>query len=344
MNQTSNKFAFQGTPKIGVLMTNLGTPDAPTKSAVRTYLKEFLSDPRVVEPPPPRWIWLMILNLIILNTRPKKSAKAYQSVWNTHGKGSPLLSISREQKRVIEVALNKQHPDKFVVTLGMRYGNPSISSAVAELKSNNCDRIVVLPLYPQTTSSTNGSTFDEVNRVIRGWENAPELKLIDGYNDDKLYIESLANSVVEFQKENGSPELLLMSYHGIPKRYAERGDKYPSHCNKTSHLLAERLNLEPNQYKMSFQSRLGGGQWIKEYTDEVLCSLPYQGIKNVQVICPGFASDCLETIEEICDENKSYFMSAGGHSYEYIPSLNVRKDHIECLTQMIIKKSDEFET
>ena len=329
-------------PKIGVLLTNLGTPDAPTKAAVRSYLKELLADPRVVEPPPPRWLWMLILNLFILNTRPKRSAKAYQSVWDTHGEGSPLLNISNKQKSAIETTLNRHYPDKFLVTLGMRYGSPSIGSALDELESSNCDKIVVLPLFPQKASSTNGSTLDEVNRQIHGWRITPQMKFIDGYNDDELYIDSLAQSVEEYQRINGTPELLLMSYHGIPKRYFDNGDKYPCHCCKTSHLLAKRLKLDPKKYKMSFQSRLGGGEWIKDYTEEVLRSLPAIGIKNVQVICPGFSVDCLETIEEIAQENKELFISSGGESYGYIPALNYRVSHIECIERLINNEASDW--
>ena len=326
------------TPKIGVLLTNLGTPDAPTIKAVRSYLKEFLSDPRVVQPPPPRWLWLLILNGFILNTRPKKSAKAYQRVWKTHGDGSPLLDISIKQKNAIEIELNRRAPGQFVIALGMRYGRPSIDSALQKLESEDCDRVIVLPLYPQHASSTTDSTFDAVSEAIQGWQRAPELKFINSYNDNDRYIESLANSVEDFQKVNGTPDLLLMSYHGIPKRYFESGDNYPCECCTTSHLLATKLNLEGSDYKMTFQSRLGRGEWIKDYTDETLKSLPRKGIRNVQVICPGFAADCLETIEEIGHENKTHFMNAGGESYKYIPALNDRADHIDCLSQLIFKQ------
>ena len=332
------------TPKIGVLLTNLGTPNAPTKKAVRPYLKEFLSDPRVVQPPPPRWLWMLILNGYILNTRPKKSAKAYQSVWKAHGEGSPLLDISIKQKNAVELELNRRAPDQFIVALGMRYGKPSIGSALQELESSNCDRVVVLPLYPQHASSTTDSTHDAVSEVIQGWQRAPELKFISSYSDDDMYIQTLAKSVEDFQKVNGTPDLLLMSYHGIPRRYFENGDNYPCECCKTSHLLATKLKLEGNDYKMTFQSKLGRGEWIKDYTDETLKSLPSKGIKNVQVICPGFAADCLETIEEVGHENKAQFMNAGGETYKYIPALNDRVDHIDCLSQLIFDQIEQLNT
>ena len=238
--------------KIGVLLTNLGTPDAPTKAAVRPFLKELLSDPRVVGSPPPRWLWMLILNGLILNIRPKKSAKKYQSIWNTIGEGSPLLAISKKQKNAVETALNQHSPDKFSVVLGMRYGNPSIASALKELKSENCEKILVLPLYPQYASSSTGSAFDAVSHEIKKWQKLPELGFINCYNEEELYIQSLTNSVKEFQEIHGLPDLLLMSYHGIPKSQFDKGDQYPSHCSKTSYLLASKLNLHDDDYMMTF--------------------------------------------------------------------------------------------
>ena len=338
-----NKHKLPDSPKIGVLLTNLGTPDAPTKVAVRSFLKELLSDPRGVESPP-RLLWKLILKGIILNVRPKKSAKKYQSIWDTHGEGSPLLAISKKQKSAVETALNEHSPDEFSVALGMRYGNPSIASALKELESENCEKILVLPLYPQYASSSTGSAFDAVSHEIKKWQKLPELGFIDCYNEEDLYIQSLANSVKEFQEVHGVPDLLLMSYHGIPKSQFDKGDQYPSHCSKTTYLLASKLNLHDDDYKMTFQSRVGVGEWMKDYTDETLKSLPGKGVKNVQVICPGFSADCLETLEEIEIENRSYFMNAGGESYAYIPALNDREDHINCLTRMIINKSEELKT
>ena len=226
----------------------------------------------------------------------------------------------------------------------MRYGNPSISSALKLLESENCEKILVLPLYPQYASSSTGSAIDAVSDEIKKWQKAPELGFINCYNEKGSYIQSLANSVKEFQKIHGVPDLLLMSYHGIPKSQLDKGDQYPSHCSKTTDLLASKLNLHDDDYKMTFQSRVGVGEWVKDYTDETLKSLPGKGVKNVQVICPGFSADCLETIEEIGEENRSYFMDSGGDSYAYIPALNDREDHINCLAQMIINKSEELKT
>jgi ferrochelatase len=325
--------------KIGILLSNLGTPDAPTKKAVKPYLRQFLSDTRVIEPPPPRWIWKIILNGVILNLRPRKSAKAYQTVWDTHGKGSPLLSIAIKQKNAIAIELEKLAPGKFAVSLGMSYGNPSMRSALNELEAQGCNNIIILPLYPQYAGASTGSVFDAAARELMSWRNVPDLRFISSYSKEDLYIEALANSVKEYQAVHGKPDLLLMSYHGIPKRYFDKGDNYPCQCCKTTFLLASKLNLKPNEYTMTFQSRLGAGEWMKEYTDKTLKALPGKGLKNVQVICPGFSADCLETIEEISEENHDYFMESGGEKFGYIPALNDRKDHIEFLTQLLLKNA-----
>ena len=339
MYQCTSIHESVGDAKIGILLSNLGTPDAPTKAAVKPYLRQFLSDTRVIEPPPPRWIWQIILNAVILNLRPKKSAKAYKTVWDTHGEGSPLLSIAKKQKNAIASELEKNAPGKFIVSLGMSYGNPSMGSALNELESQGCKNIIVLPLYPQYAGASTGSVFDAVAREFMTWRNVPELRFISSYNKEDLYIEALANSVKEYQAAHGKPDLLLMSYHGIPKRYFDKGDNYPCQCCKTTFLLASKLDLKPNEYTMTFQSRLGVAEWMKEYTDKTLKSLPGKGVKSVQVICPGFSADCLETIEEISEENKNYFMESGGEKFGYIPALNDRKDHIDFLTKLLLKNA-----
>jgi len=329
-------------PKIGILLSNLGTPDAPTKKAVKPFLRQFLSDTRVIEPPPPKWIWQLILNVVILNLRPRRSAKLYKSVWDTHGEGSPLLSISKKQKNAISLELENRAPGKFIVALGMCYGNPSMPSALSELEAEGCNKILVLPLYPQYAASSTGSVFDAASKELSSWRNVPDFRFISSYNKEELYIQALANSVKEYQTKHGKPDFLLMSYHGIPKRYFDKGDNYPCQCCKTTYLLASKLDLKPDQYKMTFQSRLGVAEWMKDYTDETLKSLPAKGIKNVQVICPGFSADCLETVEEISEENKKYFMTSGGESFGYIPALNDRQDHIDFLTQLLLKNSSDW--
>jgi ferrochelatase len=318
--------------KIGVLITNLGTPDSPTKKDLKKYLKEFLSDKRVVNPTFPRWIWLIILNVIILNIRPKKSAKAYKEVWGKFGTGSPLLDISLKQKELIQAKLG----ENYQVELGMRYGNPSIKNALNNLEG--CEKIIVLPLYPQYSGSTTGSTFDEVSDVLRKFKVIPEIKFIDNYVENPSYIKALAESVKEKFNQNTNDDFLLVSYHGIPQRYADEGDIYPKHCEKTTKLLVQELGLKDSQYKMSYQSIFGREKWLTPYTEATLKDLAKNGVKNIKVICPGFSADCLETIEEIDMENREYFMEAGGEKYEYIPALNYNEEHINCLVDVLINK------
>jgi ferrochelatase len=318
--------------KIGVLITNLGTPDSPTKKDLKKYLKEFLSDKRVVNPTFPRWIWLIILNVIILNIRPKKSAKAYKEVWGKFGTGSPLLDISIKQKELIQAKLG----ENYQVELGMRYGNPSIKNALNNLEG--CEKIIVLPLYPQYSGSTTGSTFDEVSDVLRKFKVIPEIKFIDNYVEHPLYIKALAESVKEKFNQNTNDDFLLVSYHGIPQRYADEGDIYPKHCEKTTELLVQELGLKDSQYKMSYQSIFGREKWLTPYTEATLKDLAKNGVKNIKVICPGFSADCLETIEEIDMENREYFMEAGGEKYEYIPALNYNEKHINCLVNILTLK------
>jgi ferrochelatase len=342
MYTCSTKYESFQDEKIGILVTNLGTPDSPDKKSLKRYLKEFLSDPRVVEPPPARWIWKLILNAIILNTRPKRSSRAYKSVWGRFGKGSPLLDISIQQKELIQQYLNEKFNNIYEVELGMRYGNPSIKSALEKLEKLGCNKILVFPLYPQYAASTTGSTFDAVADTFKSYRKVPEIRFINSYHEDEGYIQALANSVKGFQKINGKPDVLLMSYHGIPRRYFDNGDSYPCNCCKTTYLLSKKLNLKVNDYKMSYQSRVGRDEWIKDYTDKTLINFPSNGVKSVQVICPGFSADCLETIEEIEEENKGYFLESGGVEYKYIPALNYHKDHIGCLANIIIEKTSDW--
>ena len=323
--------------KIGVLVTNLGTPDAPTREALKPYLKEFLSDPRVVEPPPPRWVWKLILNGIILNTRPQKSAEAYQTVWNSEGAGAPLLNISKRQLSGIEEKVKQHLNTEVAFELGMRYGNPSIASALQKLQAKGCQKIVVLPLYPQYAGATTGSTFDAVFAELQSWRWVPEVRTIGQYYRHPGYIQALANSIRAYQAEHGKPELLVMSYHGIPQRYWENGDPYPDQCFETSRLVAEELGLKSDAYRVTFQSRFGKEPWVQPYTDETMKALPKEGIKHIQVICPGFSADCLETIEEIGEENREYFLEAGGEQFGYIPCLNDRDDHTQALAELVLQ-------
>jgi ferrochelatase len=318
-------------PELGVLLTNLGTPDSPSPRDVRRYLKQFLWDPRVVELPRPLW-WL-VLNLVILNTRPRRSAKAYAKVWTDAG--SPLLVIARKQHAALQNSLDERLGVPVKVALAMCYGNPSIAAGLAELRDAGVRRVLVLPLYPQYSATSSAAIFDAVTAELRGWRAVPELRFINDYYAHPAYITALADSVRVFQAEHGVPEKLLMSFHGIPQEYADKGDPYPCQCEVTADLLAKQLGLAQPQWQFSFQSRLGPKDWLKPYTDHTLESLAGNGVRDVQVICPGFSADCLETLEEIAMENRDVFLEAGGENYRYIPCLNDQPDHIGMLAQLV---------
>ncbi|MFC3114519.1 ferrochelatase [Cellvibrio fontiphilus] len=318
-------------PKVGILLANLGTPDAPTTPALRRYLAEFLADPRVIEIP--RVIWLLILHGIILRVRPRKSAALYKSVWTSEG--SPLLAISKQQQAAIQNELG----DGYSVKLGMRYGNPSIASALRELQKEAVRKIIVLPLYPQYAGPTTGSTFDAVATELKNWRWVPELHFINNYCDQPLYVEALANSVREHIEKNGLPQKIIFSYHGMPKRYLTSGDPYFCLCQKTTRLVQEKLGLDKNICLTSFQSRFGREEWLKPYTDEILEQLPKDGIKDIAILSPAFSADCLETLEELAVENRHAFLEAGGEKYAYIAALNDRPDHIRALAALLKQHS-----
>ena len=331
MRFKAGKIHRSGEGKIGVLLTNLGTPEAPSAKALRVYLAEFLSDPRVVEIP--RLLWLCILHGIILRVRPKKSAHAYKTVWTE--RGSPLKFHTEDQAKHISERLNKDVDAPVLVDYAMRYGQPSISTALYKMAEEQCDRLLVFPLYPQYASATGGSTFDAIAKDYLGRRSLPSLRFISSYHDFQPYIDALANSIQAYWNEHGRAEKLLLSYHGLPKYSHEKGDPYYTQCNETTGLIAEALGLKEDEYMTVFQSRFGAAEWLKPYTDATLKSLPAQGIKSVQLVCPGFAADCLETIEEIGVENRDYFLEAGGERYEYIPALNAEKAHIDALVELI---------
>lgn len=315
----------------GVLLVNLGTPDAPTPSALRRYLREFLSDPRVVEIP--RAIWYPILYGIILNTRPKASAEKYRAVWTEQG--SPLMQISLAQQQALQQAMAQRFKGPVKIELAMRYGNPSIAHGLQQLKAQGARRLLIFPLYPQYCAATNATTFDKVFAELSTWRWMPELRLVNHYHDHTGYIAALANSVRQQWETHPRGQLLLMSFHGIPKRNLELGDPYFCECHKTARLLAQALALRPEEWRVTFQSRFGKAQWLQPYTDVTLKTLPAQGITQVDVICPGFAADCLETLEEIKVENRGYFLQAGGQNYQYIPALNAESLHIQSLADII---------
>lgn len=324
-------FSHEQADKIGVLITNLGTPQAPTKAALRPYLKEFLSDPRVVEFP--RLLWKLVLNGVILNVRPARSAESYKTVWTEQG--SPLYFHTVNQKERLAETLKAEFGDKLVVEMAMRYGQPAIADVIDKMMQQGVRKLLVFPLYPQYSATTTGSTFDAIAKdfMQRRW--LPDFRFINHYHDDERYIDALVDSVKTYQAEHGTADKLLFSYHGIPLRYLKNGDPYHCECHKTTRLVAEKLGLEKDQYMTTFQSRFGREAWLQPYMDETLKSLPSQGVKSVQVICPGFSADCLETIEEIGEENREYFMQAGGENYQYIPCLNSSEQHIQALTAII---------
>jgi ferrochelatase len=324
-------FRHDAADSLGILLVNLGTPDSPSPADVRRYLKEFLWDPRVVEMARP--IWWLVLNGVILNTRPRRSAAAYAKVWTDEG--SPLLVISKQQQAALQQQLSDTLPGPVHVALAMRYGNPSIATGLAELREAGARRVLVLPLYPQYSATTTASIFDAVTAELKNWRWLPELRFVNHYHDDPAYIAALADSVREHWAQHGQAEKLVMSFHGIPKEYFEAGDPYFCECQKTGRLLAEALGLSEQQWLLTFQSRLGPKEWLSPYTDQTLEQLGKGGTRTVDVICPGFAADCLETLEEIAMENRDTFLEAGGEGYRYIPCLNDRPDHIAQLGQLV---------
>ena len=319
-----------------VLITNLGSPDEPTTSAVRRYLQEFLSDRRVVEIP--RLIWLLILHGIILRIRPAKSAKLYQTVWQDDG--APLLSITAAQKAKMATKIKSQYGDNVIVDFAMRYGNPSIARVLQQFQQQGVDKIVVLPLYPQYAGPTTASTFDAVSKELQKWRYIPSIHFLHTYHNNPLYIEALAETVKEHVASHGKPDRLVLSYHGMPELFRKWGDPYYDFCLETTSLLkkvilASDLGFTDDEIIMTFQSRFGKAEWLKPYTDVTLENLPKQGIKHVAIMSPAFSADCLETLEELIHENSEVFIEAGGESYHYIAALNDRDDHIDALFDVL---------
>lgn len=315
----------------GVLLVNLGTPDAPTTGALRRYLAEFLWDRRVVDVFRPLW-WL-ILHGVILRIRPARSAALYRKIWQSNG--SPLLLISQRQQALLQEQLDSRFPQSFKVVLGMRYGKPSIAAGLQELQAAGCEEILVLPLYPQNSCSTTASTLDAVAGALQATRQVPSLHFVADYHDDPAYIRALADSIREARNLDAPAEKLIFSFHGTPERYRREGDPYYRQCRQTAAKVAERLDLQDADWQVTFQSRFGREPWLQPYTDEVLQALPAQGIRHVQVICPGFSADCLETLEEIEEENRLLFLAAGGEGFHYIPALNDRDDHIRLLAGLV---------
>ena len=315
--------------KTGVLLVNLGTPDSTNWFDIRKYLKEFLSDRRVIEVNP--ILWQVILNLFILNFRPSKTAKAYKEIWMEKENMSPLRFFTREQaKKLSELFLNEE----IIIDFAMRYGNPSIKSKISKLHSQGCENLLIFPLYPQYAAATTATVCDEVYRTLMKMRWQPSLQIISHYESEPMYIDALKNSLEKKISElKWKPDLILASYHGIPQKYFDKGDPYHCYCQKTSRLLSEKFKSV--QIKTTFQSRFGPQAWLRPYTDKTLESLPKEGIKNLLVICPGFVSDCVETLEEISIQGKESFINAGGQNFDLVPCLNDNEDQIKLFKHLI---------
>ena len=326
-------FAHGDPPAVGVLLANLGTPDAPTPAALRRYLREFLSDPRVIELP--RWKWRPILELFVLTTRPKTSAALYRKIWTPEG--SPLLTGTVALGRALEAALRARVAEPLHVAVGMRYGTPSMARALDELAAKGCRRVLLFPLYPQYSGTTTASTLDAVFAELARWRWVPELRTVNSYHDDPAVARALADSIRESWRERGRGEKLLLTFHGIPRRYFEAGDPYYCHCQKTARLIVRELGLGEGEYQVTFQSLFGREEWLRPYTDETMKRLGAERVASIDVACPGFAVDCLETLEEIDGLNREFFTHAGGGEYRYIPCLNQRPDHVAALAGIALR-------
>lgn len=317
----------------GVLVVNLGTPDSPTPAAVGAYLKEFLSDPRVIDLP--RWLWIPLLNLVIIPLRRHRSAEAYQEVWTPDG--SPLLVGSRKLTDKLAVTLKGTAE----VRLAMSYGKPGIRQGLEDLQAAGVDQLTILPLYPQYSGTTTEAVFDAVATHLRDLEWFPTLRSIQKYHDEPGWAEAVSSSIREFQSSHGKPDKLLFSLHGIPQRYVRNGDPYADQCEQSVQDIVEALGLEENEFVRAYQSRVGREPWLQPYTDEVIKNLAESGCRHLQVACPGFAVDCLETLEEIQMQYRDVFLKHGGEKFEYIPALNDRDDHVSMLAGLIGSQSPE---
>lgn len=331
--QSIPEFEHGQSESIGVLIVNLGTPEEPTSPAVRRFLKQFLSDPRVIEYP--RWLWWLILNGVILRIRPSRSAAAYKKIWADDG--SPLMLFSKAIAEAMQQELNTRRPGAVNVELAMSYGEPSVDAAIDRLVARGARRLLVLPMYPQYSGTTTASVIDAVARKFNRLRWVPETRFINQYHDEPGYIAALAASIRDYWKQNGRGTKLMFSFHGVPKQTLLDGDPYHCQCQKTARLVAEALELVDDEWLLSFQSRVGREEWLRPYTDETIAALGKQGIGRLDVVCPGFSTDCLETLEEIAMQNKELFIESGGESLYYIPALNAREDHVAFLTDLVEK-------
>lgn len=319
--------------RTGILLVNLGTPVAPTAPALRIYLKEFLSDPRVVEIP--RLLWWLILNGIILNTRPKKSAEKYAAIWTADG--SPLKVHTAKQAKLLHGWLGEKLTSPLKVEYAMRYGQPSIPDTLAQMKAAGCERILILPAYPQYAASSTATAFDAAFAWLLKTRNQPALRTLKHYHDHPAYIHALASNIRDDWQRNGRPDVLVMSFHGVPRYTLDKGDPYHCECQKTGRLLAAALGLEAKQFRLTFQSRFGRAEWLQPYTDKTLAQLGSEGVKRVDVVAPGFTADCLETLEELAIEGRETFLKAGGKEFRYIPALNEHPQWIAALGQIALE-------
>ena len=318
--------------KTGVLLVNLGTPNSTNWFDIRKYLKEFLSDRRVIEVNP--FLWKIILNLFILNFRPSKTAKAYKEIWMEKEDMSPLRYYTIKQTFKLDEKIGNE---SLIVDYAMRYGQPSIKSKINNLKEKGCENLVILPLYPQYAAATTATVCDEVYRTLSDMRWQPSLQIIPHYESEPLYIQAISKSIRnKITQINWKPDLIMASYHGIPKKYFEKGDPYHCYCHKTTRLITENINLEI-PIITTFQSRFGPQEWLQPYTDKTLEKLPKEGKKNILVICPGFASDCVETLEEISMEGKASFLEEGGENFDFVPCLNDSEEHVDLFAHLVKK-------
>ena len=318
--------------QIGILIANLGTPDSPTKKDLKKYLNQFLMDKRVVDLS--RLFWVPLLKLIILDVKPKKSAKLYKSIWTDQG--SPLLAMSKNILQSLKHAFSEDNRD-ITFDLGMRYGNPSISEALQRFKEKSISKILILPLYPQAGSPTTSSTLDAVSSYLSTQSWTPNLRFISGYHDHKDYIISLSRSIKDSFSKNGKPDKLIFSYHGMPDRYLQEGDPYYCFCHKTTRLVAEKLNLNKDHYEMAFQSRFGYEKWLQPYLDDMIPEMAKNGVNHLQIISPGFSVDCLETLEEINIQYRELFEDNGGKKFNYIPCLNDSDNQLDMIKNLVLE-------
>lgn len=326
-------------PTFGILLANTGTPDEPTPKAVRRYLAQFLSDPHVIEFP--RWVWLAVLHGIILRVRPRRSARLYQRVWDE--RGSPLLYHTRDLAEKLRDALQAEITESSVhIAVGMRYGNPSIKSALKDLRDNGATHLFILPLFPQYSNPTSGTIIKEVFAQLEKWRWLPTVQVLSDYHENSAYIHAVAASVRSYWAENLRGERLIFSFHGIPQNYVEQGDPYQAQCLRSAELIAAELGLAEGAWLVTFQSRFGSQEWLQPYTDVTLEILGDEGLASLDVVCPGFAVDCLETVDEIGHEGRSEFQAAGGGEFSYIPALNATDWHVGALREIILENLCEM--